>query len=145
MKHPRDLGPKAVEDFLKYLVMEREVAASTQAQALNALVFLFGQVLGQEKEEYTFRRAKPGRRLPEVLTTSEVKEVLVFMHALSAIIVVDGRLRPAPHSRLPCRERAGLSRTLRSPPEPCLRSRDEKHRRPLDRGGGGARRLHPPG
>ena len=80
MKHPRDLGPKAVEDFLKYLVMEREVAASTQAQALNALVFLFVQVLGQEKEEYAFRRAKRGRRLPEVLTTREVKEVLGVMH-----------------------------------------------------------------
>lgn len=41
------MGPAEVESFLNYLATERHVAASTQSQALNAVVFLYGEVLGQ--------------------------------------------------------------------------------------------------
>jgi len=45
MKHPRDMGPKEVNEFLTWLAVTRNVAAATQAQALNALVFLYAKVL----------------------------------------------------------------------------------------------------
>jgi len=40
-RHPRDMGKGEIESFLTYLVVERNVAASTQNQALNAMVFLY--------------------------------------------------------------------------------------------------------
>ena len=71
---PRGLdAPAAVKTYLEYLAVEREVAASTQNQALNALVFLYGQVLGKPVGEIEeFVRAKRPRRLPEVMTRDEV-------------------------------------------------------------------------
>ncbi|MGQ9426060.1 tyrosine-type recombinase/integrase [Gilvimarinus sp. F26214L] len=47
LKHPSDMGVQEVQDFLSWLAVERNVAAATQNQALNALVFLYGKVLGQ--------------------------------------------------------------------------------------------------
>jgi integron integrase len=75
---PRGLDASVtVKTYLDYLAVEREVAASTQNQALNALVFFYGQVLRKplgEMEE--FARAKRPRRLPEVMTRNEVKTLL---------------------------------------------------------------------
>jgi site-specific recombinase XerD len=45
LQHPKELGPAAVRAFLTHLATERKVAASTQNQALSALVFLYDQVL----------------------------------------------------------------------------------------------------
>jgi hypothetical protein len=47
LQSPRQLGPEAVKEYLEYLAVERKVSASTQNQALNALVFLFEQVIGE--------------------------------------------------------------------------------------------------
>jgi site-specific recombinase XerD len=47
-RHPENLGSTEVEQFLTHLAVERNVAASTQNQALNAIVFLYHEVLGQE-------------------------------------------------------------------------------------------------
>ena len=76
-RHPRDLGAAEVRAFLTHLAAERKVAISTQNQALNALVFLFREVVGREVGtlgEY----ARPQRRekLPVVLTKPEVHRVL---------------------------------------------------------------------
>jgi integrase len=60
-------APTAVKTYLDYLAVEREVSAGTQNQALNALVFFYGQVLGKPVGEIEeFVRAKRPRRLPEV-------------------------------------------------------------------------------
>jgi len=48
-RHPKDLGEAEIVAFLNYLAVARHVAASTQNQALNALVFLYKQVLGREE------------------------------------------------------------------------------------------------
>jgi len=45
MRHPREMGAAEVQGFLEYLAVEEDVAASTQNQALNAIVFLYGEVL----------------------------------------------------------------------------------------------------
>lgn len=71
------LGKREVEAFLSHLAVERQVAASTQAQALNALLFLYRHVLEVELpwlDEVV--RAKRTRRLPVVLTAGEVRRVL---------------------------------------------------------------------
>jgi len=88
---------QAVKDYLDYLAVEREVAASTQNQALNALVFFYGQAIRKpfgEMEEFT--RAKRPKRLPEVLTKSEVQRLLAQMEggpALMAGLMYGGGLR----------------------------------------------------
>ncbi len=76
MRHPDELGRPGIENFLHHLAIDKRVAAATQAQALNALVFLFGKVLGRDKEELVFTRAKRGKRLPIVLSMNELKVLL---------------------------------------------------------------------
>jgi len=76
MRHPVGMGAEDVERFLTYLAMEREVAASTQGQALNALVFLFREVLGMPLEGIDAVRAKKPKKLPMVLCKDEVKRLL---------------------------------------------------------------------
>lgn len=68
-RHPREMGTVEVRDFLTHLAVGLHVSASTQNQALNALVFLCGQVLNQPLGEFgDFARAIRPPRLPVVLT-----------------------------------------------------------------------------
>jgi integron integrase len=78
-RHPREMGAPEIEGFLTDLAVRRRVAASTQNQALNALVFLYRQVLHQEAGEFSAVRARRPRRLPTVLTKAEVLRVLTAM------------------------------------------------------------------
>ncbi|MGB0766758.1 MAG: phage integrase N-terminal SAM-like domain-containing protein, partial [Phycisphaeraceae bacterium] len=73
---PEDVGDRGVEDFLTYLALERRVSASTQNQALNALVFLYKQVLKVELGGIEAERAKRPERVPEVLSRGEVSALL---------------------------------------------------------------------
>lgn len=76
-RHPKDMGEKEVGAFLTHLAVEREVAPSTQNQALNALVFMYRHVLDKPLEEINGAvRAKRPKRLPVVLTQNEVRNVL---------------------------------------------------------------------
>lgn len=87
-QHPRDLGAAAVEEFLTHLAVDGNVAASTQNQALSALLFLYKQVLGVELPWLDdMQRAKKPERLPVVLTVEEVRRVLARLdgqHGLMA-------------------------------------------------------------
>jgi integrase len=76
LRHPRDLGAAEVERFLTHLATDRTVAASTQNQALNALVFLYKQVLEIDLGRFAAVRARRGARLPVVLDAAEVGRVL---------------------------------------------------------------------
>ena len=68
MRHPKEMGVREVEQFLTYLAVERRVSASTQNQALNALIFLYKQVPGIEIQGMNAQRAKtPLLNLPEFL------------------------------------------------------------------------------
>ena len=76
-RHPRDLGAVEVAAFLTYLATDRNVAASTQNQALNALVFLYGEVLHQPLGPMSgLARVQRPPRLPTVLSRAEVERVL---------------------------------------------------------------------
>jgi integron integrase len=76
-RHPRDLPPQAVAAFLSDLAVRQQVAAATQAQALNALIFLYREVLQVHVGEIgAFERVRRPARLPEVLSRAEVTRVL---------------------------------------------------------------------
>jgi len=77
----------AVKEYLDYLATAREVAASTQNQALNALVFFYNHALQKPFGEMeTFVRAKRPQRLPEVMTRDEVQALLDQMEGLSVLM-----------------------------------------------------------
>ncbi len=73
---PEELGEQGLADFLTYLACTRKVAASTQNQALCALVFLYERVLGTKLEEFCAERAKRPARVPVVLSRDETARVL---------------------------------------------------------------------
>ncbi len=76
-----------VRTYLEYLAVEREVSASTQNQALNALVFFYKNVLREPIGEMDeFARAKRPRRLPEVLTRAEVEGLLSEMNGITGLM-----------------------------------------------------------
>jgi len=76
-RDPLKLGADEVVSFLQHLAVRRNVAASTQNQALNALVFFYGQALKQPLGDMGgFVRAKRPKKLPVVLTQNEVQRLL---------------------------------------------------------------------
>lgn len=76
-RHPADMGAPEIERFLTTLAVEGSVSASTQNQALSALLFLYKQVLGIELPWLDgIERAKKPQRLPVVLTRAEVAALL---------------------------------------------------------------------
>ena len=78
---------KKVEDFLTYLAVQGNVAASTQNQAFNALVFLYTKVLERPLENVQSARTRKEKRVPVVLTREEVKLVLAFLEGTPALVV----------------------------------------------------------
>lgn len=77
LRHPDSMGAPEVNAFLEYLAVERRVAAATQNQALNAIVFLYRHVLEQPLGDIgEVTRAKRPHRLPVVLSHTEVMRVL---------------------------------------------------------------------
>ena len=80
-QHPRALGPRDVEAFLTHLAVTRKVAASTQNQALSALLFLYRDVLDLDLPWLDgIVRANAPKRLPVILTRDEVARLLAQMH-----------------------------------------------------------------
>ena len=76
-RHPKNMGADEVRAFLTHLAVEGKVAASTQNQALSALVFLYGQVLQLELDSLQdVERARRPRKLPVVLTREEARALL---------------------------------------------------------------------
>jgi integron integrase len=96
-KHPKDMGKSDVEAFLSHLASDGKVSASTQRQALNAIVFLYRDVLDQPIQgEIAPLRAKRHGRVPVVMTQGEVQRVLGEMqgaHLLMAKLLYGGGLR----------------------------------------------------
>ncbi|MFK7818307.1 MAG: integron integrase [Planctomycetaceae bacterium] len=76
-RHPSEMSSAEVNRYLTYLAVDRKVAASTQNQALSALLFLFRDVLKNDTLKLDAIRAKRPERLPVVLTRDEVRRVLL--------------------------------------------------------------------
>lgn len=82
-RHPAEMGAEEVGAFLSHLAVEERVSARTQNQALHAILFLYGPVLGLDLPRIRgVAPAKTTRRLPVVLTREEVSAVLGAMHGV---------------------------------------------------------------
>ncbi|MCP5181501.1 MAG: integron integrase [Pseudomonadales bacterium] len=97
MKHPNSMGAPEVVQFLTWLAVERNVAASTQNQAFSALLFLYRHVLGIELGDLSGAvRAKRPQLMPTVFTEREVMDVLSHIqgqHWLMAALLYGSGLR----------------------------------------------------
>lgn len=85
-KHPRELNKEAIEKYLSYLAVKRNVSPSTQGQALAALIYLYKNVL---KDDFGWLeeviRSKRGKRLPVVFTKEEARNVIENMGGVPRI------------------------------------------------------------
>lgn len=87
-RHPEELGIREVEKFLNHLAVNWNVSASTQNQALHAILFLYNHVLDKPLDEkINSLRAKKKIRVPVVLTVSEVMKILSQMSGVPKLIV----------------------------------------------------------
>jgi integron integrase len=87
-KHPQDMGVNEIREYLTHLAVDKNVAASTQNVALNALLFLYKQVLEINLPLIDgVLRAKKPQRLPSVFTPNEAKSVIAELEGTTQIIV----------------------------------------------------------
>ncbi len=87
MRHPREMGEDEVGQFLTFLAVKRNVAASTQNQALNAIVFLYRHVLDQPLGLIqNATRAKRPKKIPVVFSHDEIYRILEHMDGKAALI-----------------------------------------------------------
>ncbi len=85
--HPKDMGTVEVEAFLTHLAVEKSVSASTQNQALHALLFLYKEALKVDLPWLNeFKTAKKSSRVPVVLTKEEVKTILKYLSGTNWLI-----------------------------------------------------------
>jgi integron integrase len=96
-RHPREMGAPEVVEFLSHLAVQGRVSASTQNQALSALVFLYRVVLERELQGLdTAARARRPQRLPVVLSAQQVRALLAGMSGVNhlvALLLYGGGLR----------------------------------------------------
>ena len=95
-QHPETMGAAEIRAFLAHLAMDRNVAASTQNQALSAILFLYREVLHKDIETILLSDAKRPERLPTVLNREEVVQVLAQLsgtHKIMAQLLYGSGLR----------------------------------------------------
>ena len=97
-RHPRDMGVTEINDFITFLANQRAIAASTQNQAISAILFLYREVLNIQLDDTALipiRPTKP-KRIPTVLSRGEAKTVIAHMdgiHKLMTQIMYGSGLR----------------------------------------------------
>jgi len=97
-RHPREMGVTEINQFITHLVVERKASASTQNQAISAILFLYRNTLKIELDQSSlnFIRPKKGKRVPNVLSAQEVRAVISNMtgqYKLMAQIMYGSGLR----------------------------------------------------
>jgi integron integrase len=80
-RHPKEMRVPEINDFVTHLVNQKSVSASTQNQAISAILFLYRNVLRIELDENALLPIRPGRpkRVPTVLSRTEAKQVIARM------------------------------------------------------------------
>jgi integron integrase len=97
-RHPREMGVTEINQFITHLVVDRKASASTQNQAISAILFLYRYTLNIELDQssLSFIRPKKGKRVPNVLSVQEVRAVISNMtgqYKLMAQIMYGSGLR----------------------------------------------------
>lgn len=87
LRHPREMGSAEVNAFLSHLAVALQVSASTQNQALAALLFLYRELLQQDLELEGVVRARTRQRLPVVLSREEVRAVRDQLEGTPSLVV----------------------------------------------------------
>jgi len=114
-RHPQEMAEPEVEAFLNHLAVKGNVAASTQNQALNALVFLYRHVVKRELARgMNITHAKRPERLPTVFGRDEVARILAHLQGVPGLIARLQYDRDAPDG-MPAA--AGTGHRLSSPPD----------------------------
>lgn len=86
-RHPKDMGVPEIQAFITHLAVEKNVAASTQNQALSALLFLYRHVLQIEIDiPSDIIRAEKSKTLPTVLTPQEARAVINNMSGVTQLM-----------------------------------------------------------
>ncbi|MEO1888708.1 MAG: integron integrase [Cycloclasticus sp.] len=86
-RHPSEMGKAEIERFLSHLVINKNVAVSTQSQALNAIVFLYKQVLDLPvAQDLSPVKSKKALRIPVVLSVGEVSQLLSCMSGINLLM-----------------------------------------------------------
>lgn len=103
MRRPTKMGEKEIEQFLTYLATVKHASPSTQATALNAIVYLYKQFLQRDLLNLDFQRAKPSQKIPVVFSDAEAKAVIANLkgeQVLMANIMYGAGLRVSECLRL---------------------------------------------
>ena len=86
-RHPLTIKPEEIERYLSLLAANRKVAASTHNQALCAIIFLYKQVLEKQLPKLEqIQWAKKPKKLPVVLTRSEVKRIFTYLEGIPLVV-----------------------------------------------------------
>ena len=87
-RHPREMGVPEINAYITHLVNQKAVSASTQNQAISAILFLYRNVLQIELDEKALVPIRPTRpkRVPTVLSRDEVKKVIAHMQGIYKIM-----------------------------------------------------------
>lgn len=86
-RHPSEMGEREITGFLTYLAVNRKVSASTQNQALSAILFLYKKVLNLKLEWLDgVVRARRPQHLPVILARNEIKQILEEMQGVNGLI-----------------------------------------------------------
>jgi integron integrase len=97
-RHPREMGVPEINQFITHLVIERKASASTQNQAISAILFLYRSVLKitLDEDALNFVRPQKGKRIPTVLSKDEARALLSHLsgsYKLMAQIMYGSGLR----------------------------------------------------
>ena len=86
-KHPKDMGKFEIERFLSHLAVNRDVAASTQNQAFNAILFLYRKVLDMPLDlDIRAKRSSKRKNLPTVLSKDEARSLIACMSGTARLL-----------------------------------------------------------
>lgn len=86
-KHPKELTEKHIHSFLTHLAVNKNYSPSTQSQALNAIVFLYKEVLDQQLGDFSsFIKTKAKLHIPVVFSKSEAKAIISKMQGTPRLI-----------------------------------------------------------
>ena len=95
-RHPKEMGPDEVNQFLNHLAIERNCSPSTQATALNALSFLYNQFLKKELGKLDFQLSRRQPKIPVVFSAQEAQQVIEYLehpYSLMARLLYGAGLR----------------------------------------------------